>query len=79
LVTSRLQLASIFTLVSVIVPFTSSYWIIKLVGFAVGLGFFGDPIFAYTLDFLNTKVPNWRDHMDLQKYVKAGLVVFIQY
>lgn len=53
---------------SVIVPFTSSYWIIKLVGFALGLGFFGDPIFTYTLDLLNDKVPNWKDHLDLQKY-----------
>ncbi|OQE02708.1 hypothetical protein PENVUL_c039G06788 [Penicillium vulpinum] len=73
LVTSRLRLASIFTLVSVIVPFTSSYWIIKLVGFSIGLGFFGDPIFTYTLDLLNTKVPNWKDHLDLQKTLLAGV------
>ncbi|KAJ9490942.1 hypothetical protein VN97_g2312 [Penicillium thymicola] len=73
LVTSRLRLASIFTLVSVIVPFTSSYWIIKLVGFALGLGFFGDPIFTYTLDLLNEKVPNWKDHLDLQKTLLAGV------
>ncbi|KAJ5486698.1 hypothetical protein N7530_000998 [Penicillium desertorum] len=73
LVTSRLRLASIFTLVSVIVPFTSSYWIIKLVGFALGLGFFGDPIFTYTLDLLNAKVPNWKGHLDLQKTLLAGV------
>ncbi|KAJ5835445.1 hypothetical protein N7447_001471 [Penicillium robsamsonii] len=73
LVTSRLRLASIFTLVSVIVPFTSSYWIIKIVGFALGLGFFGDPVFAYTLDLLNAKVPNWKDHLDLQKTLLAGV------
>ena len=58
---------------SVIVPFTSSYWIIKLVGFALGLGFFGDPIFTYTLDLLDTKVPNWKDHLDLQKYASTRL------
>ncbi|KGO77559.1 Protein of unknown function DUF3292 [Penicillium italicum] len=73
LVTSRLRIASIFTLVSVIVPFTSSYWIIKLVGFALGLGFFGDPTFTYTLDLLNAKVPNWKDHLDLQKTLLAGV------
>ncbi|CAG8892135.1 unnamed protein product [Penicillium egyptiacum] len=73
LVTSRLRLASIFTVVSVIIPFTSSYWIIKLVGFALGLGFFGDPIFTYTLDLLNAKVPNWKDHLDLQKTLLAGV------
>ncbi|KAJ5189101.1 Protein of unknown function DUF3292 [Penicillium cf. griseofulvum] len=73
LVTSRLRLASIFTLVSVAVPFTSSYWIIKLVGFALGLGFFGDPIFTYTLDLLNDKVPNWKDNLDLHKTLLAGV------
>ncbi|CAG8019165.1 unnamed protein product [Penicillium olsonii] len=73
LVASRLRLASIFTLISVVVPFTSSYWIIKFVGFGVGLGFFGDPIFAHTLDLLNTKIPNWKDHMDIQKTLLAGV------
>ncbi|KAJ5773841.1 hypothetical protein N7457_008737 [Penicillium paradoxum] len=71
LVTSRLRLASIFTLVSVVMPFTSSYWIIKLFGFTLGLGFFGDPIFTYTLNLLNSKVPNWKDQLDLQKIQDA--------
>jgi hypothetical protein len=62
-----LRLASIFTLISAVVPFTSSYWIIKLVGFTVGLGFFGDPIFTYTINILNTKVPDWKEALDLQK------------
>ncbi|EKV06602.1 hypothetical protein Pdw03_3592 [Penicillium digitatum] len=73
LVTSRLRLASVFTFVSIIVPFISSYWIIKLVGFALGLGFFGEPIFTYTLDLLNAKVPNWKDHLDVQKTILAGV------
>ncbi|KAF7520314.1 hypothetical protein PCG10_009233 [Penicillium crustosum] len=51
----------------------ANYWIIKLVGFALGLGFFGDPIFTYTLDLLNDKVPNWKDHLDLQKTLLAGV------
>ncbi|KAI3242748.1 hypothetical protein DTO012A9_567 [Penicillium roqueforti] len=73
LVASRLRLAGIFTLVSVIVSFTSSYWIIKIIGFALGLGFFGDPIFTYTLDMLDRKVPNWRDQLDLNKTLLAGV------
>jgi hypothetical protein len=52
-----------------VIPFASSYWIIKGVGFTIGVGFFGEPIFAYTLDMLNRKVPNWKDHLDMQKYV----------
>ncbi|KAJ6049251.1 hypothetical protein N7444_005967 [Penicillium canescens] len=73
LVSSRLRLASIFVLISAVVPFTSSYWIIKLVGFTVGLGFFGDPVFTYTVDLLNRKVPNWKDQLDLQKTLLAGV------
>ncbi|KAK9855093.1 hypothetical protein MYU51_003523 [Penicillium brevicompactum] len=51
----------------------ANYWIIKFVGFGVGLGFFGDPIFGFTLDLLNTKIPNWKDHMDLQKTLLSGV------
>ncbi|OGE50047.1 hypothetical protein PENARI_c018G11885 [Penicillium arizonense] len=73
LVSSRLRLASIFVLISAVVPFTSSYWIIKLVGFTLGLGFFGDPVFTHTVDLLNRKVPNWKDQLDLQKTLLAGV------
>lgn len=51
-----------------VVPFTSSYWIIKLVGFVLGLGFFGDPIYTWTMEMLNARFPAWQDQLDLQKY-----------
>ncbi|KAJ5296389.1 uncharacterized protein N7443_007282 [Penicillium atrosanguineum] len=73
LVSSRLRLSSILTIIAFVAPFTSSYWIIKGVGFAIGLGFFGDPIFAYTLDMLNQKIPNWQDHLDMQKTLLKGV------
>ncbi|KAJ6111449.1 hypothetical protein N7523_007510, partial [Penicillium sp. IBT 18751x] len=73
LVSSRLRLSSILTIIAVVVPFASSYWIIKAVGFAIGLGFFGDPIFVYTLDMLNQKVPKWQDHLDIQKTLLKGV------
>ncbi|KAJ5638265.1 hypothetical protein N7490_008144 [Penicillium lividum] len=73
LLTSRLQLAGIFTLISVLVPVVSSYWIVKIIGFAIGFGFFGDPVINYTLDTLNQKIPNWKDHMDLQKTLLKGV------
>lgn len=47
---------------------TSSYMIIKAVGFTVGFGFFGDPIFQWTLSFLKNKIPDWKKHLDLQQY-----------
>lgn len=40
----------------------------------IGLGFFGDPIFTYALGLLNAKIPNWKDHMDIQKCVKLHLI-----
>ncbi|KAJ5772587.1 hypothetical protein N7520_003116 [Penicillium odoratum] len=73
LLTSRLQLAGIFTLISVLVPVVSSYWIVKIIGFAIGFGFFGDPVINYTLDTLNQKIPNWKDHMDLEKTLLKGV------
>jgi hypothetical protein len=74
LITSRLQLAGIFTLISVLVPLTSSYWIVKIIGFSIGFGFFGDPVFTYMLDTLNRKIPTWKDRMDLQKYARFHLI-----
>ncbi|KAJ5919405.1 hypothetical protein N7466_010348 [Penicillium verhagenii] len=51
----------------------ANYWIVKIIGFTIGFGFFGDPVFTYTLDTLNQKIPNWRDNMDLQKTLLAGV------
>lgn len=68
-VAPRLRLLGILTTVAVVTPFASSYWIIKGVGFTLGLAFFGEPIFALTTDLLNCKVPNWKDHLDIQKYL----------
>lgn len=42
--------------------------IVKIGAFAVGFGFFGDPVFQWTLKFLNHTVPDWKKHMDLQQY-----------
>ncbi|KAJ5570117.1 uncharacterized protein N7459_009547 [Penicillium hispanicum] len=73
LITTRLRLAAILSVVSAVVPFTSSYWIIKLVGFFIGLGFFGGPVFSYTLRVLNEKVPDWEACLDIQKTLLAGV------
>lgn len=42
--------------------------IVKIGAFAVGFGFFGDPVFQWTLKFLNHTVPDWKKHLDLQQY-----------
>lgn len=75
-VAARLRLIGI--LVSLyLVSFVSSYVIVKIIAFAVGFGFFGDPIFTWTIDFLNRKVPNWKDQLDMNKYVCLSEIVLL--
>jgi hypothetical protein len=54
--------------VCLVAPFASSYWIIKLVGFALGFAFFGAPAFTYTTDLLNRKFPDWKEQLDINMY-----------
>lgn len=50
----------------------SSNFIIKATAFTLGLGFFGGPIINYSIEYLNRKIPNWREHLDLQQYVQCS-------
>lgn len=68
LVTPRLRLSGILGFICLVFPFTSSHSIIKVVGFIIGLGFFGNPLFTFGMALLNRTIPNWKDHMDIQKY-----------
>jgi hypothetical protein len=66
----RLRLVGIMAAVCLLSLAVSSYFIIKATAFALGLGFFGDPAIGYSVDYLNRKIPNWREHLDMQKYVQ---------
>lgn len=68
LVTPRLRLSGILGFICLVFPFTSSHSIIKVVGFSIGVGFFGDPLFTFGMELLNRTVPDWKDQMDIQKY-----------
>ncbi|KAF7715472.1 Uncharacterized protein PECH_007102 [Penicillium ucsense] len=72
LVIPRLRLLGILGLVFLAFPFTSSHLIVKSVGFTLGLGFFGDPLFVFGMAFLNKTVPDWKDRMDIQKTLLEG-------
>lgn len=69
LVTPRLRLSGILGFICLVFPFTSSYSIIKAVGFFIGFGFFGDPVFTFGMGLLNRTIPDWKDQMDIQKYL----------
>lgn len=47
--------------------FLSPYMLTKSISFGAGFGFFGDPIITRGLDFLNRKIPNWMELLDLRK------------
>ncbi|EYE98908.1 uncharacterized protein EURHEDRAFT_373989 [Aspergillus ruber CBS 135680] len=72
-ISARLQLVGILVSICFASYVTSSYMIVKGIGFAIGFGFFGDPVFEWTMDFLNRKVPNWKDHLDMQKTLLKGV------
>ena len=52
--------------------------IIKACGFSAGFGFFGDPVFKKTLDFLNRRIPDWKKYLDVQRYIcSLSIVIFV--
>lgn len=53
--------------------FVSSYMFSKGVAFAVGFGFFGDPVMGRGLDLLNRKLPNWQKLLELRNTVLKGV------
>lgn len=53
--------------------FVSSYMFTKGVTFAVGFGFFGDPVIARGLDLLERRFPNWQKLLELRNTVLKGV------
>lgn len=68
-----------FRLAGVIAPlflislFVTSYMFMKGVMFAVGFGFFGDPIISRGLALLNGKFPNWQKLLELRNTLLKGV------
>ncbi|CAG9936788.1 unnamed protein product [Clonostachys rosea f. rosea IK726] len=52
---------------------TTSYMLVKGIGFAVGFGFFGSPITEPTLAYLNTNYPRWQEHLQLRHSILRGV------
>ncbi|OJJ39409.1 hypothetical protein ASPWEDRAFT_169256 [Aspergillus wentii DTO 134E9] len=72
-ITPRLRLAGILVSICLAIHLTSSYLVIKAGAFAVGFGFFGDPVIQSSLDFLNNRIPDWKKHLDLQNSLLKGV------
>lgn len=57
---------------------TSSYVMLKSVGFFAGFGFFGDPVITPTLHYLNTNYPNWTKLIQLRHTILRGIPTNVQ-
>lgn len=55
--------------VCVVSLFLSGHMIVKSVALTIGLVFFGDPVLSRAVGFLDKNIPNWKEYMDIDKYV----------
>lgn len=52
---------------------TTSYMMLKGLGFCIGFGFFGDPIITRGLAALNENFPDWQKHLQLRHTILRGI------
>ncbi|KAI3390952.1 hypothetical protein diail_8326 [Diaporthe ilicicola] len=71
--TYRLRLAITASPLLLVSFFVSSYMFTKGVAFAIGFGFFGDPVLGRGLDLLNRKFPNWQKLLELRNTLLKGV------
>lgn len=57
---------------------TTSYMMLKSIGFIVGFAFFGDPIITPGLAFLNRTYPRWTTHVELRHTILRGIPTNLQ-
>lgn len=69
LIAPRLQIALILGSVCVVSLFLSGHMIVKSVALTIGLAFFGDPVLSRAVGFLDKNIPNWKEYLDIDKYV----------
>lgn len=74
----RLTLAACLLPVLVGSYLTTSYMLLRGISFAVGFGFFGDPIMTPAIQFLHDNVPNWPKYLELRHTVLRGIPTNVQ-
>lgn len=53
--------------------FTTSYMLLKGIGFGMGFAFFGDPVITPTINYLNTHIPHWQRYLELRNTILRGI------
>ncbi|OJJ44292.1 hypothetical protein ASPZODRAFT_135098 [Penicilliopsis zonata CBS 506.65] len=69
----RLRLAGVLTGGCLVSLFMSSYMLIKVSGFFLGIGFFGDPLLWRVATYLNREYPHWEKLLELQNSLLKGV------
>ncbi|KAM3065561.1 hypothetical protein ACMFMF_011045 [Clarireedia jacksonii] len=71
--TPRLKLAACLVPLLLISMFTSSYMFMKMNGFFIGFGFFGDPLIWRGLSYLNREFPHWQKLLEIRNTLLKGV------
>ena len=69
----RLILASVLVPVLLGSYFTSSYMVMKGLGFGVGFGIFGDPVITPAIHFMNRTYPKWQKYIEMRHTLLKGV------
>ncbi|KAL4929715.1 uncharacterized protein BDV17DRAFT_260806 [Aspergillus undulatus] len=69
----RFQVAMILISVILVSMALSSNMIVKTISLTIGLIFFGDPVLSRGMAFLNEKIPNWKEYLDIEKTLLKGV------
>jgi hypothetical protein len=69
----RLRLAGLVLPMLIGSFFVNSYMIMKGTGFAMGFGFFGDPIIQRGIVWLNRKFPHWQKLLEIRNTLLKGV------
>ncbi|KAI1629340.1 hypothetical protein EDD37DRAFT_48063 [Exophiala viscosa] len=69
----RLQLGAIFVPIMLLSLFVKAQWVVRGTTFFTGFAFFSDPLMQRGIHFLNEKIPNWPEYLDLGNTLLKGV------
>ncbi|KAI0073255.1 hypothetical protein K474DRAFT_1666801 [Panus rudis PR-1116 ss-1] len=69
----RFRLAGIFAPLAIVTYFTPAALFIRVTTFFLGFAFFGQPLINRGVHWLTSRVPNWREYLDLRRTLLKGV------
>ena len=78
LLVPRLRIAGCLVPLLVGSYLTSSYVMLKTLGFVIGFALFGKPVITRVMAFLDRKYPRWTTHVELRHTILRGIPTNIQ-